>query len=41
MWLDSSEDPALSRLCMAEKEVFDLPIKYEDYRLANGNLPHA
>ena len=36
LWLDVSEDPALSRICIAPKEIFELPAEYEDERLANG-----
>ncbi len=38
MWLDVSEDPALSRLCVAPRDVFDLSPDYEDERLANGEI---
>jgi len=36
MWLDVSENPALSRLCVAPRNIFDLSPDYEDERLANG-----
>ncbi len=36
LWLDTSEDPALSRLCLAPREIFELPVEYEDERLAHG-----
>lgn len=36
LWLDVCEDPALSRICIASKVVFEMPKQYEDLRLANG-----
>jgi hypothetical protein len=36
LWLDVSEDPALSRVCVAPRDIFELPVEYEDDRLANG-----
>lgn len=36
LWLDVCEDPTLSRLCVAPKEIFSLPLEQEDDRLANG-----
>lgn len=41
MWLDICEEMALSRLCVATREVFELPAQdYEDERLANGEFEH-
>ena len=38
LWLDSSEELALSRVCVAERSVFNLkPQLFEDYRLENGS----
>lgn len=36
LWLDVCEEPGLSRLCLAPREVYNLPRVYEDERLANG-----
>lgn len=36
LWLDVSEEPALSRLCIATIDVFNSPRSNEDERLANG-----
>ena len=36
LWLDISDEEALSRICIAPKEIFDLSPEYEDDRLANG-----
>jgi hypothetical protein len=37
LWLDVCEEMALSRLCLATREIFELPAAdYEDERLANG-----
>jgi hypothetical protein len=36
LWLDVSEEPALSRLCIATIDVFNSPRSNEDDRLANG-----
>lgn len=36
MWLDMCDDMSLSRLCVASREVFELPKDCEDERLANG-----
>jgi hypothetical protein len=36
LWLDICEEPALSRICLAPREIYSLPKEYEDERLANG-----
>jgi hypothetical protein len=36
LWLDVSDEPALSRICIAPRDIFELPVEYEDDRLANG-----
>jgi hypothetical protein len=36
LWLDICDEPALSRICLAPRDVFSLPKEYEDERLANG-----
>lgn len=36
LWLDVCEEPGLSRLCIAPKEIFELPKEFEDERLAYG-----
>lgn len=39
LWLDiCADDPALSRVCIATREVFELPVEFEDERLANGRF---
>lgn len=37
LWLDLSEEPALTRLCVAPKDIYYLPSEWEDRRLSNGN----
>lgn len=36
LWLDVCEEPALSRVCLAPRSVFELPKEHEDERLSNG-----
>lgn len=36
LWLDVCEEPGLSRLCIAPKQIFELPKEYEDERMAYG-----
>eukprot|EP01038_Epipyxis_sp_PR26KG_P016196 gene16196-22030_t len=36
LWIDVCEDPALSRICVNTREVFELPRECEDERLAYG-----
>lgn len=38
VWIDICDEPALSRLCVAPKNIFALPVNCEDERLANGEV---